>query len=100
MKTVEEILNYLKDMFLKAETPEDFSEDFYKFAFQDCAFMLEKNDVVKVKKEDLACYFDSITEAKEKLKNCDVEEGVEIIITPKKKKPIVYVYENKVWKKK
>ena len=87
-----ELIEYLKEMFLKSENVDEFASDFYEFAFQDIDGILK--DKHSTNKEDHIKIFNSIKEAESMLSKEELFEGMNIIITPKKKKPVVYIFEN------
>lgn len=88
-KTPRDVVNYVKELFLKASSPEEFSEDFYQFAFQDSESMLDDG----IDEDGNIPFFNTLTEAKEKLLDKNLEEGFKVIITPKKKKPVMYSFD-------
>lgn len=88
--TPRDIIEYLKEMFLKADNVDEFASDFYEFAFQDIDSILKD----RKQNEGLIPFFTSLTEAKERLDPKLLCEGFNIIITPSKKKPVIYTIKN------
>lgn len=84
--TPRDLIEHLKEMFLKAENVDEFASDFYTFAFQDIDNILGD----RKRNNGIMPIFQTLAKAKESLGSDKLEEGFNILVTPNKKKPIVY----------
>ena len=86
-ETPRDLIEYMKEMFLKANDVDEFASDFYQFAFQDIDNIL--GDVITVDDDIEYPVYGSLKQAKEFVdKN---HEGFIFIVEAKKKKPVVYI---------
>lgn len=88
--TPRDLIEYLKEMFLKATDVDEFASDFYQFAFQDVDNIL--GDVIEFDDDDTFPVYGSLKQAKEFV---DMnKDGFIFIVEAKKKKPVVYTVHN------
>ena len=88
--TPRDLIEYLKEMFLKATDVDEFASDFYQFAFQDIDHIL--GGVIEIDDNDTFPVYGSLKQAKEFV---DMnKDGFIFIVKAKKKKPVAYIVRN------